>query len=443
MSLKLLRALDRTMLLMRDELLPHAPAQALLDALTSTEVALVIDGPNAANISAQSAYVATALLMARSGHRVHLVGPDVPLALPQPPLTSGRMLSGLLEVGQQILPDVEFQAGPPPRRVDLEVRFGDARSIVQARRSIGLSATAWTARLTEGPLARWPATTWPLGALASSGLAAGEAFKAAMWRLAPFARNPMGFAMLFSPITALLFALAPDDTPTVEHFGEFDTVSAGAIANAFLYVLTRVPGGTGRGRVIDLDRGDVTNLNRNALFTVASVGHFKAEVLQKSLCNGVIVEAVNERYDERTARVIAPLAPHVLLGVDHIPTRWAVQRAHPAWLGIGATTHWSAMASFHAPGLPCAGCLHPVDDPNDADIPTVAFVSFWAGLVLGAYFLRSLSGLLTRSTQQTFLSPLRAELAWRTPVAPHGRCPVSCGAYRAGPESITVIPGHR
>ncbi|MGY4626463.1 hypothetical protein ACVWY3_004219 [Bradyrhizobium sp. USDA 4486] len=46
------------------------------------------------------------------------------------------------------------------------------------------------------------------------------------------------------------------------------------------------------------------------------------------------------------------------------PSRWFVQRASTAWLGVGATTHWSAMASFHVPGTDgCAECLHPTTTP--------------------------------------------------------------------------------
>jgi hypothetical protein len=68
-----------------------------------------------------------------------------------------------------------------------------------------------------------------------------------------------------------------------------------------------------------------------------------------------------------------------------LPTRCAVQQAMPQWLVIGATTYWSAMASFHSEGLGCARCLHNEDEPGDGPIPTTACVSFWAGLLTAAY----------------------------------------------------------
>ena len=123
---------------------------------------------------------------------------------------------------------------------------------------------------------------------------------------------------------------------------------------------------------------------------------------------GLEIEPINERYEQRYVRS-KKLAVSVLVGVDDIPSRWLVQRANPEWLGIGATTHWSAMASFHQLGLGCAEYLHPVDDPNDAPIPTVAFVSFWAGLLTAAYFIRHLSGNLRATEQQTYVTPFGAE----------------------------------
>jgi hypothetical protein len=124
-----------------------------------------------------------------------------------------------------------------------------------------------------------------------------------------------------------------------------------------------------------------------------------------------VIEPVAKRYEPAEVDGIA-LGALVLVGVDDIPSRWLVQRARPKWLGIGATTHWSAMASFHVPGMGgCAECLHPLDDPSKVPIPTVAFVSFWAGLLTAAYFLRHRIGELGEAAldQQIYITPLRPE----------------------------------
>jgi len=149
------------------------------------------------------------------------------------------------------------------------------------------------------------------------------------------------------------------------------------------------------------------------------------ETLRNLDLAGLALQGVPLRYERASATAIGPLAPHVLIGVDHIPTRWEVQRAEPDWLGVGATTHWSAMSSFHQRGLACAGCLHPSDDPNTAPIPTVAFVSFWAGLLLATYLARKAAGHdLSPREQYTYMWPLRPERLWRSPVATRRDCPV-------------------
>ena len=64
------------------------------------------------------------------------------------------------------------------------------------------------------------------------------------------------------------------------------------------------------------------------------------------------------------------LAARVVVGVDHIPSRWAVQDAGPEWLGIGATSHYELQVTEHPLGWPCARCLHPHDDEGNTILPT-------------------------------------------------------------------------
>jgi hypothetical protein len=121
---------------------------------------------------------------------------------------------------------------------------------------------------------------------------------------------------------------------------------------------------------------------------------------------------------------LGQFAPRVLVGTDDIPVRWQVQAEKPPWLGIGATTHWAAMASFHREGLGCARCLHPRDEPTAGPIPTIAFVSFFAGLMLSCYFIRTVAGeRVPPNEQYSYMSPLRPEHIWRSPVAVRADCP--------------------
>jgi hypothetical protein len=421
---RLARALDRTMLLMRDELCAQLNEASLLEALSSTEIVIVADRANLKSHSAQTAYVTAAMLMARSGHRVYLVAPDLPLVGAQPPLPAGGIIGSLLAIGPLLLPGVALRAGRPGYAVDLELRLGDTRSSGPANRSIALSAKRWSGRISSAG-ARWPDLVWILGALAAAALGAGEAFKAAMWKLGSYACNPTSFAALFAACDSVEVQLAPEDAPAALHLGAFDVISAGAIANGFLYCLVRILDATGAGRILDSDQGDLTNMNRNVLVLLSDTGDLKVDVLAQAFRGSISLQALPMSYDQVSAPHIGALAQRVVVGVDHIPTRWVVQGRWPGWLGIGATSHWSAMASFHTKNLACARCLHPTDDPIDAPIPTVSFVSFWSGLLLATYFLQSLGGRGDlRPLQQTYITPLRPELPWRTPITRRPACPL-------------------
>lgn len=412
-DMTLRQVLDRTMRLMRDELDPSTPDDALLAALTETEVAIVADSSNLASHSAQTAFVTLALRMARSGHRVHLIAPDILLAAAQPPVAVGPMITGLLTVGRDLLPGVTFTDAMPAGRGDLVVTFGDAATSLQGRTMIGINADDWTGMLVPRARAtRWRADRWPLGAMSAAAMAAAEAFKIAMRKMVKSARDPAIMMETFAPSTDVEFALAPAGTPMANTLGEIDCVSGGAITQSALFALMRLPEVRGHVRVFEYDFTDLTNLNRYMLLLRSHLGAQKAEDLEEMCAGtGLAVTPIPERFGPETANSVG-LREVVLVGVDDIPSRWLVQRAWPAWLGVGATTHWSAMASIHAPGADgCAECLHPDDDPTEAPIPTVAFVSFWAGLLTTAYFLRHCAGVLGAPflDQQVYVTPVRPE----------------------------------
>ncbi|HXA54003.1 MAG TPA: hypothetical protein VNV37_03920, partial [Solirubrobacteraceae bacterium] len=204
-----------------------------------------------------------------------------------------------------------------------------------------------------------------------------------------------------------------------------------AIANAILFSLSRIPNATGVTRILEDTSSDHSNLNRYQLLRRSEVGEWKVKALQQADLGKLRVTGSPVRYDERSRARVGTLAPVVLVGVDHIPTRWFIQTQHDGWLAIGATTHWSAMASFHHPENACAMCLHPHDDPTDTLVPTVAFVSFWSGLLAAAYFARRAAGeQIALAEQQVFLTPLRPESAWKAPVSRRLGCPI-CGEREA------------
>jgi hypothetical protein len=426
-------ALDRTLLLMRDEVHETVTDDESIAALTGLRVVLVADAANIASHSAQTAFVTAAMLMARTGHHVHLICPVTTLVGPQPPLGRGDLVEELTRAGADLLPGYSFATGRSVGEFDIAIALGDSEISVRAARHIRLNASAWSGHLGDRNASDvWEGGMWPLGGMAAAALAAAETFKTSMRVLAHAARNRWRMETVFAPATNVVFALAPEGTPFVRQLGTFDCVSGGAISNAILYALARLPGVEGRARVIEPDTADTSNLNRYMLLRRSRVKENKARDLAALLAGGgLIIEPVPKRYEPAQLPSLLPLAASVLVGVDDIPTRWLVQRAGPDWLGVGATTHWSALASFHMDGLGCAECLHPTDDPGNAPIPTVAFVSFWAGLLTASYYLRHLANrtVLARE-QQVYLTALRPEHPTWSAVPRRRGCP-SCAALRA------------
>jgi hypothetical protein len=428
-------ALARTILLLRDHVTDAAEDDVIADALTSVHVVIASDAENARFADAQHALVTAALLVARSGARVCLQIPDgVPLLGAQAPLRGDYLAPALANALADVVdPPAAVDQNPGRQRHDLAVVVGDTPWRGDAARVLRLQADAWSgAFASSGAGTRWRQTGSPFGPLASGGLVGAEAFKVAASRLRRFARDPVEFNALFAPTPAAVVHLAPVGTPAPRRrLGQFDAISAGAIIQAALFALGRIEGVEGEGRLVEPESSEVTNLNRYALLLRSRLGIAKADDVRywadTGGLGGLRFEPVIARYDTTLAESLAPTAPAMLVGVDDIPSRWVAQAQWPAWLGIGATSHYLSVASCHSTGTGCARCLHPEDDPDRRPIPTVAFVSHWAGLWLAALFARSRGEIaLPPREQSVFMSSLRAESAaavWLAPVARRSGCP--------------------
>ena len=422
-------ALDRTLLLMRDDLRESVRDDELLAALTETAVTIVADRENLSSHSAQSAFITSAILLARSGHQVFLSAPEIILAGPQPPLAAGELVEQLQITGLDLLPGINFKRGPPKRPADLTIVFGNTPWKGDPTKTIRLYSTDWFARVTRADIQEaWPNISWPIGGLAAAALATPEAFKISMRKLSRWAKTPDFFAEQYAPVSGVQLNLALSSSAKISDLGPIDFISGGAITNSALYCLLRLPNLTGSSRIIEDDVIVLSNLNRCTLFLRSRVGKSKAAELARYSTSNFPIVPIAKRYTSDTAGKIKPLADGVFVGVDDIPARWEVQRAWPKWLGIGATGHFSAMASYHTHATPCAGCLHPTDEQGVQAIPTVAFVSFWAGLWQATYYLRYLAGdrFLSRD-QHIYFTPHRPENPWQGAVQRHANCPVGCG----------------
>lgn len=415
-------ALDRTLLLMRDHLDPKVTDAELLAALAGVTVTIRSDAECAATHAGQSAIITLCALLARSGHRVQVDAPDALLSGLQPPARQTRLHTAIAEVASE-LPLHPGTTITHCALADIEFLLGGAEPSGHAPRTVRLGWSRWAATIGRDETAA-NETEWPIGALAAAAFGAAEAFKLAMRRLAHLALSRRFFDAQYSATAVASVRLAPESSPICSDLGEVDFVSAGAITNSALYVLLRLPGLQLHGRAFDDDENGLSNLNRNMLLLHRALGTHKsrdlAAIAPKGMLRGII-----HRFG--AAANDAQLAPRVLVGVDHIPSRWTVQRAAPGWVGIGATSHFIAFASAHPAGEACAGCMHPRDEPDFGPIPTVAFVSYWAGLLAAVKLVRDAGGDPTGETErQTMICPLRPETVWRSAIALRSDCPTPC-----------------
>ena len=423
----------------------------ILGALCNYFVGIIADREAIRTAAGQHAVVTTALLCARSGAVTELFLPDCELLGPSAPLEAGDLASSL----DACLKDLVSYSIDWAKRdeLDLLVVIGTPTPLPKSRRVVFLGADDWSGSLGGTPFdCKWGRARTPFGPLAAAGLAAGEAFKDAISGLEHYSIDQELFRQLFSPSSHGRVALAPIGTglPT-SAFGTIDIISAGAITHCFLYSIMRLEGANGMFRVIDRERNDVTNLNRYSLLRRSALDSFKtdslAELSSLGLMGSLQITPERVRYDHDSSKTLFPLAPRVLLGVDHIPTRWLVQQQWPRWLGVGATSHYLAMASFHTPQHDgCAGCLHPRDDDAQGNIPTAAVVSHWSGLMLAAYFVRGTSQAMIGDHEQvTYCWPMRLPengAMWRSPIARNLKCPVHRQSATTDGLGFQTPPNH-
>jgi hypothetical protein len=422
-------ALDRTILLCR-YLVPDASDESIVDALMSTTIAIVVDAANVKSDACQSAIVTLAQLGMQTGCSVHLVGPDVILRHTQPPWHGATLGAVLADIAANSIPGVTFGEVEQPDPSDLVFVFGDTASA--ATDGWRVSARRWTGWIepveTDGSC--WHGD-FPIGGLGAAALAATEAFKCAMRRLGP--KGPRVDELL--PARRAIIRLGDEATPTPAALGRVDCISGGAIVQAALHALLRVRRLTGDIRVVEPEVLDLTNCNRYALSRRSQVGHLKVDILAQCSSSSVAIRGTVTRLEERTAGLLEPLAPIVVVGTDNLPSRWDTQKMRPRWLVVGGTTEFMAMASEHDGTGGCARCVHSHDDGVRATIPTVSFVSYLAGLTVCARVLQHAAGHDgEHHADVSLLFSLRQDLARGTLHYPNLRspgCPLCRPAHHA------------
>jgi hypothetical protein len=418
--------LDRTLLLCRDYVHDGLSNEAIAASFATLRALCVADGRNLSTHSGQTCLTTLVGLLSRMGIRVALAIPETSLILPQPPFVGGFLRESLLASSNGLVAGAEVEIWDGKAKPDVMFILGDSRAVENGNACWRLAGSDWGGVIERsGSVSRWTAH-WPVGAMATAALAAGEAFKHAIRRLAFRNREDQIFFET-SPHAKWEFACV--EPPESTDLGEVDIVSAGAITQAALYVLLRLPKLRMKGRVFDDDVTGESNLNRNMVSLVIDVGSAKASLVAERCASNFDLRPIQKRFG--VSGQLEQLAPCVLVGVDDIPSRWIIQRHAKGVVLVSGTSHFSISSSSHVPGEPCCGCQHPVDDiGGPATIPTVSFVSFWAGLAMAVRLIHQAMGVAyPRNRQHLWLTPLRMDLpraAIWSPVAARIDCPVKC-----------------
>lgn len=439
MSTPASRALARTVQLLADDAFDHRLGEdpalegAIVQGLQSTTVRLHADRANLESAAGQTALVTLTGLLAMMGIGIDLDIPEIDIVRPQPPLKAGEFRSALVAYGADLIPGTRIGAGIGP--ADLTFIFGDtpSRDVTALR----ITGDAWRCQISRDSLStskRWRGS-WPVGALAGAGAAAAEGLRTALPRIAAIAGQPLPtrpWWHLDLDRRIDLDLSVPRLRARPLQLGDVDFISGGAITTATLYCLARIPGVAGRLRVVESERLELPNLNRYQLARRSDCGRLKIDLLTRIETRRLTVTGVCERFGPDTAERIGPLRQRVLVGVDDIPSRWAVQRAATGWVGVAGTSHFYGLMTTHRPGEPCAGCAHPRDDDLAGPIPTISFVSFWAGLVQARALLMQAMGAGTTAAALHIWPFGLYGIRGLQPsgLAPRADCPVGCAASK-------------
>jgi hypothetical protein len=373
-------ALARTTLLLDQEWFSgQADRLKLSDALLGSTVRLVADAQTLSCRAGQTALVSAFTLTARMGLGIELRVPNVPVIDLVAPLHEPRLRDALLELGDDLIPGARVRTTTGEAQETFV--FGTAAS--EHPDPVRVSASDLAARLDRGGEGTPSSGALPLGGFAAGAAVAAIALEATLPRLEAAtgrrARTPRPSPG--PPVRIDLAQLFPGlRRRPLGDLGDLDVISGGAISHGLIFCLLRVPDLHARLRVIEPQDAELSNVNRYSLLRASHDGDNKLQLLREAATQGVRIHGVNTLFTRQTRAQLQPLAARVLVGVDDIQARWWVQEAEPEWLAIGATGNHIAQLSTHLAGSPCAACVHPMP-LGAATIPTISFVSFWAGLL--------------------------------------------------------------
>jgi len=205
--------------------------------------------------------------------------------------------------------------------------------------------------------------------------------------------------------------------------------------------------GVGRITLVDHDRVDATNLQRQIAHTLARIGQFKAESVVQAVAAlnpDVQVTPVMQRADDALLDSLVPEADLVLDCTDNFATRHAINRAcvkHGKPLVSGAAIRFDGQITVYDPrnpNSPCYACIFPETDRHEethcATMGVFAPLVGIVGTVQAAEALKLLCGVGTALTGRLLMLDGRGMEWTEMALSRNADCPV-CG-MRCGKPSI-------
>jgi adenylyltransferase/sulfurtransferase len=219
-------------------------------------------------------------------------------------------------------------------------------------------------------------------------------------------------------------------------------IGAGGLGSGALPYLAAA--GVGELRIVDPDRVELSNLQRQVLFTENELGRPKAQAAAerlRALNSAVRIEAVVDRLDLHNVKTLFEHADVVIDGSDNFPTKYLAADAGLKFgvpLVYGSATGMEAMVTVFLPGSgPCLRCLFPSAPdgwvPNCAEAGVLGPLVGMAGAVQATEALKLLVGgpALSTLSGRLWLADGRDMATRQLRITPRADC-AGCGRDAAG-----------
>jgi hypothetical protein len=323
---------------------------AFAAALETRTVGIAFDGRAAETDEGRVALELATDLFARLYPRLALLPNGV---------EAGRMTPALASRALAINPELEIVQHQEGLSVVLCVGTTVAPAGVP---TVYVGSQGWITRVSSGQPVGCGDSSNPLGAAAAACIGAANVFRFLFREQLPPGNGVFDEDRSFSLVDFQSGQGGAGD-PSLNRVVLSDTtlVGNGAIGNAVIWTLARVPGATGELNIVDAESVELSNLQRYVLATQSSIDQSKVSLGENALKgSGIVVNAfattwsgfLEQRNDWNLQRVV--------VAVDNVGDRRLIQGALPRWIANAWTQPGDLGISRHAHfgESACLTCLY-------------------------------------------------------------------------------------